>query len=130
MCGRSRYATTAGGEAEKCDGPSLSTRDAKPMNGRVHGKKASAEPRRVSEREGWCRHEERRDEVDAQLPGSASVTDQGTAGLDLRAGILRQLGALDVRSVEIDERFTREDQDLFSHRRSSPTGRFAAVVRL
>ncbi len=73
--------------------------------------------------------EQMRDEVDALLPGSACVTSDGTAGLDLRAGIVRQLTALGVRSVELDERCTREDPDLFSHRRSAPTGRFAAVIR-
>ena len=32
-----------------------------------------------------------RDEVEAALPGSASTTDRGTPGLDLRAGLARQL---------------------------------------
>ncbi|MET3807032.1 YfiH family protein [Nakamurella sp. UYEF19] len=71
-----------------------------------------------------------RDAVEAQLPGSACETAQGTAGLDLRIGLARQLRALGVGAVEIDERCTREDPDLFSHRRSSPTGRFAGVIRL
>ena len=70
-----------------------------------------------------------RDEVDAQLPGSACVTSDGTAGLDLRAGLIRQLRGLGVGSVVVDERCTREDPDLFSHRGSAPTGRFAGVIR-
>lgn len=70
-----------------------------------------------------------RDEVDARLPGSGSVTADGTAALDLRAGIVRQLRELGVGLLELDNRCTREDPDLFSHRRSMPTGRFAAVVR-
>ena len=32
-----------------------------------------------------------RDEVEAALPGSACTTDRGTPGLDLRAGLARQL---------------------------------------
>lgn len=70
-----------------------------------------------------------RDEVDAQLPGSACETIDGTPGLDLRAGLARQLRALGVGIVEIDKRCTREDPDLFSHRGSAPTGRFAGVIR-
>jgi YfiH family protein len=70
-----------------------------------------------------------RDEVEATLPGSASVTADGTAGLDLRAGIAAQLRAAGVASVEVDTRCTREDPTLYSHRRGAPTGRFAAVVR-
>lgn len=71
-----------------------------------------------------------RDEVDSRLPGSAAVTATGTAGLDLRAGLSRQLTDMGVRAVEVDGRCTREDPDLFSHRRSARTGRFAGVVRL
>ena len=70
-----------------------------------------------------------RDDVEAHLPGSACVTVDGTPGLDLRAGLVRQLRELGVRTVEVDPRCTREDPDLFSHRRSAPTGRFAAVIR-
>ncbi len=70
-----------------------------------------------------------RDDVEAALPGSACITERGTPGLDLRAGIRRQLSAAGIGSVESDERCTREDPQLFSHRRSAPTGRFAGVVR-
>ena len=72
---------------------------------------------------------EMRDEVEARLPGSACLTADGTAGLDLRAGIVRQLRDLGVGTIELDERCTREDPELFSHRREAPTGRFAAVIR-
>jgi YfiH family protein len=73
---------------------------------------------------------EMRDDVEARLPGAACTTADGTPGLDLRAGILGQLRAAGVGLVEIDGRCTREDSELFSHRRSAPTGRFAGVVRL
>lgn len=68
------------------------------------------------------------DEVEATLPGSRTVTSAGTPGLDLRAGILRQLEALGVAAVEIDLRCTVADATLFSHRRDAPTGRLASVV--
>jgi polyphenol oxidase len=67
-------------------------------------------------------------EVEAALPGSATRTTRGTPGLDLRAGIARQLGELGVRSIEIDPRCTVADRNLFSHRRGAPTGRLASVV--
>ncbi len=70
-----------------------------------------------------------RDDVESRLPGSACVTDEGKAGLDLRAGIAAQLRAAGVGSIEIDNRCTREDLTLYSHRRAAPSGRFAAVVR-
>ncbi len=69
-----------------------------------------------------------RDEVDAALPGSASVTDRGTPGLDLRAGLARQLRAAGVAGVAVDNRCTLTDPDLFSHRRGSPTGRQAGLI--
>ena len=69
-----------------------------------------------------------RDEVEAALPGSASVTGQGTPGLDLRAGLARQLRAAGVGSVDVDPRCTYTDLELFSHRRGAPTGRLAGLV--
>lgn len=69
-----------------------------------------------------------RDEVEAALPGSASTTSRGTPGLDLRAGLARQLCAAGVDSVLIDERCTYSDLELFSHRRGAPTGRLAGVI--
>ena len=71
---------------------------------------------------------EMRDEVDAALPGSASTTARGTPGLDLRAGLARQLRAAGVAEVVVDPRCTFTDPDLFSHRRGAPTGRFAGLI--
>lgn len=68
------------------------------------------------------------DEVDAAVPGSRTTTARGTAGLDLRAGIVRQLTELGIASVEVDPRCTVDDRDLFSHRRGAPTGRLASLV--
>ncbi|MDH6245927.1 peptidoglycan editing factor PgeF [Mycobacterium sp. OTB74] len=68
------------------------------------------------------------DEVEAALPGSLTTTAHGTAGLDLRAGIARQLTAAGVKSIDIDPRCTVDDPNLFSHRRGAPTGRLASVV--
>jgi YfiH family protein len=69
-------------------------------------------------------------EVEDRLPGSACPTAAGTPGLDLRAGLELQLVALGVPLVGVDPRCTFEDQQLFSHRRQRPTGRFAAVTWL
>jgi YfiH family protein len=68
------------------------------------------------------------DEVEAALPGSRTTTAQGTPGLDLRAGIARQITGLGITSIDIDPRCTVDDRALFSHRRDAPTGRLASVV--
>jgi polyphenol oxidase len=68
------------------------------------------------------------DEVEAALPGSRTVTAKGTPGLDLRAGIARQLQDLGVTAIAVDPRCTVEDAALFSHRRDAPTGRLACLV--
>ncbi|MDL9937410.1 peptidoglycan editing factor PgeF [Gordonia sp. ABSL1-1] len=67
-------------------------------------------------------------DVERHLPGSACRTEKGTAGLDLRAGLARQLTAAGVAAVEIDPRCTIADRALFSHRRGAPTGRLASVI--
>ncbi|MHA7650888.1 peptidoglycan editing factor PgeF [Mycobacterium sp. ML4] len=67
-------------------------------------------------------------EVEAALPGSRTKTAAGTCGLDLRAGISRQLGELGVTAIEVDPRCTVADRALFSHRRDAPTGRLASLV--
>jgi YfiH family protein len=67
-------------------------------------------------------------EVEAVLPGSRTVTGRGTPGLDLRAGITRQLTGLGVQSISVDPRCTVADPNLFSHRRDAPTGRLASLV--
>ncbi|MEH0110133.1 polyphenol oxidase family protein [Tersicoccus sp. MR15.9] len=68
-----------------------------------------------------------RAEVDAVLPGSASTTREGTAGLDLRAGLERQLREAGVE-VTVVPGCTRETEDLFSYRRDQATGRTAGLV--
>lgn len=67
-------------------------------------------------------------DVEEHLPGSACRTRQGTAGLDLRAGIRRQLLAVGIAAVAEDPRCTIADTTLFSHRRGAPTGRLASVI--
>ena len=67
-------------------------------------------------------------EVEATLPGSLTTTVNGTPGLDLRAGIARQLTGLGITAIDIDPRCTVADPTLFSHRRDAPTGRLASVV--
>ncbi len=69
-----------------------------------------------------------RAEVDAALPGSGCTTRAGTPGLDLRAGLWRQLAVAGVARVAVDPRCTFEDRELFSHRRQRPTGRLAALT--
>lgn len=67
-------------------------------------------------------------DVEKHLPGSACRTAKGTSGLDLRAGIARQLTEAGVGGVVVDPRCTIGDPDLFSHRRGAPTGRLASVI--
>lgn len=70
-------------------------------------------------------------DVEAKLPGSATTTAQGTTGLDIPAGLTRQLLSLGVRSIDADPRCTiaPENSDrFFSYRREGTTGRQAGVV--
>ncbi|UPW07400.1 peptidoglycan editing factor PgeF [Gordonia terrae] len=67
-------------------------------------------------------------DVEKHLPGSAVRTKKGTAGLDLRAGLRRQLLDAGVAGVAVDPRCTISDPSLFSHRRGAPTGRLASVI--
>ena len=67
-------------------------------------------------------------EVEVTLPGSRTTTSRGTPGLDLRAGIARQLTDLGIKAIDVDPRCTVEDHKLFSHRRDAPTGRLASLV--
>ncbi|MFD6272645.1 peptidoglycan editing factor PgeF [Nocardia asteroides] len=69
-----------------------------------------------------------RADVEAHLPGSATTTVRKTPGLDLRAGISRQLTEAGVAGIAVDPRCTIEDKTLFSHRRGAPTGRIAGVI--
>lgn len=68
------------------------------------------------------------DEVEVAVPGSRTTTARGTAGLDLRSGIARQLAGLGVTAIDVDPRCTVDDPNLFSHRRGAPTGRLASLV--
>ncbi|WP_422746465.1 peptidoglycan editing factor PgeF [Mycobacterium sp. WMMD1722] len=76
--------------------------------------------------------EEMAAEVEAALPGSRTSTARGTAGLDLRAGIARQLTGIGITAVDIDPRCTVADRTLFSHREAqragTRTGRLASLV--
>jgi YfiH family protein len=67
-------------------------------------------------------------EVEAAMPGSRTTTSRGTPGLDLRAGIARQLTTLGVSAIDVDPRCTVQDRNLFSHRRDTQTGRLASLV--
>lgn len=67
-------------------------------------------------------------DVEAHLPGSACQTRQGTAGLDLRAGLWRQLACAGVARIGVDPRCTMEDATLYSYRRDGVTGRLAALT--
>ncbi|MFT3900321.1 MAG: peptidoglycan editing factor PgeF [Gordonia sp. (in: high G+C Gram-positive bacteria)] len=68
------------------------------------------------------------DDVERHLPGSRCQTEAGTPGLDLRAGITRQLQDAGVTAIVVDPRCTIADEKLFSHRRTAPTGRLASVI--
>lgn len=67
-------------------------------------------------------------DVESKLPGSRTTTAQGTSGLDIRAGLTRQLLSLGVRNIDADPRCTVEDQNFFSYRREGTTGRQAGVI--
>jgi len=71
-----------------------------------------------------------RAEVDAAAPGSACTTRNGTAGLDLRAGLRGQLARHGVADIADDARCTAESAELYSYRRDGRTGRFAGLIWL
>jgi YfiH family protein len=68
-----------------------------------------------------------RDEVSRVAPASHTVSWTGTPALDIAAGVVEQLRGLDVE-VEWVRGCTREEPDLYSHRRDRATGRFAGLV--
>lgn len=70
------------------------------------------------------------DDVESRLPGSRTRTTQGTWGIDVRAGLVRQLLGMGVSAIDADPRCTIEDEDFFSHRREGRTGRQAGLVWL
>jgi copper oxidase (laccase) domain-containing protein len=67
-------------------------------------------------------------DVETHLPGSACQTRKGSTGLDLRAGLWRQLTDAGIAKIGVDPRCTVEDNSLFSHRRNGTTGRLAALT--
>ncbi len=67
-------------------------------------------------------------DVEKHVPGSACKTRKGTAGLDLRAGLWRQLADLGIGKIGVDPRCTNEDKTLFSFRRDGTTGRIAGIT--
>ncbi|MFE0026835.1 peptidoglycan editing factor PgeF [Amycolatopsis sp. NPDC059021] len=67
-------------------------------------------------------------DVDKHVPGSACKTRKGTPGLDLRAGLWRQLADHGVGRIGLDPRCTAEDRTLFSFRRDGTTGRIAGIT--
>lgn len=67
------------------------------------------------------------DDIVRRWPSASARTAVGTTGVDLRAGLVEQLRSLDVAAA-LDPRCTREDPDLFSHRRAPGRGRFAGVI--
>ena len=69
-------------------------------------------------------------DVEKHLPGSRTRTEQGTTGIDVRAGLVRQLMGLGVPNIEADPRCPIEDTDFFSYRREGTTGRQAGLVWL
>lgn len=67
-------------------------------------------------------------DLEARLPGSGCRTRSGTPGVDLRAGLWRQLADAGVSRIGVDPRCTVEDPTLFSHRREGTTGRLAGLI--
>lgn len=72
--------------------------------------------------------QEMTDEAALRWPASAAVTWTGTPAIDVAAGVVSQLAALDV-SVTWLPGCTRETPTLYSYRRDGQTGRFAGLVR-
>ncbi|MDD7582658.1 peptidoglycan editing factor PgeF [Corynebacterium sp. 32222D000AT] len=69
-------------------------------------------------------------DVEAHLPGSRTTTEKGTPGIDVRAGLIRQLMSLGVTAIQADPRCTIEDSTFFSYRREGTTGRQAGLIWL
>ena len=74
--------------------------------------------------------QEMADDVEKHLPGSRTRTKKGTPGLDIRAGLVRQLMAAGVTHIDADPRDTVTDESFFSYRREGTTGRQAGVIWL
>lgn len=74
--------------------------------------------------------EEMAADVETKLPGARTRTAAGTWGLDVRAGLIRQLFSLGVTAVDSDPRCTIADENFYSYRREGTTGRQAGIVWL
>jgi YfiH family protein len=73
--------------------------------------------------------EQMREEVAAVVPQARSTTRWGTPALDIGTGVEAQLRAEGCDVVATARRCTREDPDLYSHRRDGArAGRFAGLV--
>lgn len=70
-----------------------------------------------------------REEAADVVPVAAGVSWTGTPAIDVAAGVVEQLHAEAV-TLRWLPGCSRESPDLYSHRRESPTGRYAGVVRL
>ncbi|WP_372493399.1 peptidoglycan editing factor PgeF [Janibacter melonis] len=70
-----------------------------------------------------------REDAAATSPASYAMTWQGTPAIDVAAGVVEQLAALDV-AVQWLPGCTREDPTLYSYRRDGTTGRLAGLVGL
>jgi YfiH family protein len=71
-----------------------------------------------------------RDEVAARVPAASARTRHDTPALDIPAGVVDQLRSAGVTDVMTSPICTFEDEEYFSYRRASTTGRAAGVVRL
>jgi YfiH family protein len=61
------------------------------------------------------------------VPSSLTRSWTGTAAIDVSAGVIEQLHRAGVPTLSVPG-CTREDDDLYSHRRDGVTGRFAGVI--
>ena len=73
---------------------------------------------------------ELQERVSATVPEARCQTLDGTAGLDIAAGVRAQLAAAGVGWFRSVPRCTKESGDLYSYRRDGTTGRFAGVIWL
>jgi polyphenol oxidase len=73
---------------------------------------------------------ELQERVSATVPEARCQTSDGTAGLDIAAGVRAQLAAAGVGWFRSVPRCTKESDDLYSYRRDGTTGRFAGVIWL
>ena len=71
--------------------------------------------------------DEMRAEAARENPAAYATTWQGTAAVDVAAGVVEQLAARDVDVTWLPG-CTREDRTLYSYRRDGQTGRFAGIV--